>query len=384
MALNGSFISNTGVNLNVYVEWSASQNIAGNFSYVTLKMYIYTYTLSSGAKTATLDTSASDPQSLSCPAINDTSASMTYWLMGEKTFVVYHNADGTMPSLGLSAYYPFTGTYGGHNFAGEGITAATTVALDTIPRGSIIGTPTLGTLENSFSVPTTKYTGYDRLDILYGDTLIKRIDNYVSGAAITFTETELQSLYTAMGAASGTLTFQLKTYTSTAYTTQIGSTSSTTKVGTFAINSTLGTSVFVYDSLENGFSVPVTKKCSWYYDVLKLYVNNTLIRTINNYVSNANVDLTDSEILAAYNALKGTTPEMTPTVALKIDTYLASNLTHKVGAQASITDTITTLGSIRMKIGGVWKNCLPYIKVNGIWQKCLSYIKVSGTWERGI
>ena len=289
---------------------------------------------------------------------------------------VTHESDGTL-SVSLDAYIDTNvgaGTYS---------PTAVSVPLPTIPRGSIIGTPTLSILENAFSVPTTKYSGYDRLDILWGTTLIKRINNYISGASITFTEAELQTLYNARLDVSATLTFQLKTYTSTAYTTQIGSTSSKTDVGTFSINSTLATTpTFVY--LESVFTSGVTKKISWYYDVLKLYVNNVLIKTVNGFTNGAAVTLTDEELLAGYNALKSTTPEMNPTISLKLDTYLASNLTHKVGSQSVVNYAITTRGTILRNIGGVWKNCIPYIKVAGVWQKCLVYGKIAGVWKRGV
>lgn len=40
----------------------------------------------------------------------------------------------------------------------------------------------------------------------------------------------------------------------------------------------------------------------------------------------------------------------------------------------------TLLPGIRVKVGGVWKNAIPYVKVAGVWKAAVVYIKKSGAW----
>lgn len=138
---SGNFISYTGVNLNVYVVWSSTINVEGNYSTVHMDIYLRHYSLSCSAKSGSA-TADGSPQSFSTPAYSFGNY-LVDTLMASKSFIVYHNADGTKPSCGLSAYWGFVGTYGGQSI--NGITASTVVALDTIPRKSSISslTPTV-------------------------------------------------------------------------------------------------------------------------------------------------------------------------------------------------------------------------------------------------
>lgn len=41
----------------------------------------------------------------------------------------------------------------------------------------------------------------------------------------------------------------------------------------------------------------------------------------------------------------------------------------------------TTLAGCRVRVGGAWKDAVPYVKVNGVWKASVPFIKVAGSWK---
>lgn len=41
-----------------------------------------------------------------------------------------------------------------------------------------------------------------------------------------------------------------------------------------------------------------------------------------------------------------------------------------------------TIAGARVKVGGVWKEAIPYVKVGGVWKLAQPFVKVSGTWKK--
>ena len=39
-----------------------------------------------------------------------------------------------------------------------------------------------------------------------------------------------------------------------------------------------------------------------------------------------------------------------------------------------------TLPGVKVKVGGVWKDAIPYVKVAGVWKPAVPYVKKSGAW----
>lgn len=355
-----------------------SQDVANNLSNITVKLRVKERVNASSYNSngsANFWITINDGVVASKNTFDWRSLTTTYVDQLTWTGNVGHNADGTL-QIKLQAYI-FTNVG-----AGTYAPAASWPVLPAIPRGSIIGTPTLSALEAPFTVPTTRYAGVDYLHIYCGGTAVKIIYNFQSGGTVDFTDAELQSIYNLSNSASPTLTFYLVTCTDTNYNVIIGSISSVTKVGYFSWGTAPGVITMSY--LEQAFSCVAAKNVSWYYNVLRLLVNGTAVKTVENYIGGTEVYLTDEEILAAYNLLIGTTPEMSPTITLEIKTYLAANKTHYLGVNTA-TKAITTPGTIAMKIASIgWKNCIPYVKVAGVWKKCIAYDKISGVWKRGI
>lgn len=132
MALSGSFQNLPVNNFGLYCTWSATQSVTGNYSDVTLNVYLKYYTLEVGSRADSTISINGTSETYTAPAINDYSSGQHTKLLKTKTVRVNHNADGTKSGVALSAYWRFSGTYSGTPISS--ITASTTITLDTIDR----------------------------------------------------------------------------------------------------------------------------------------------------------------------------------------------------------------------------------------------------------
>lgn len=132
MALSGSFQNLPVSGFGLYCTWSATQSVTGNYSDVTLNVYLKYYTLEVGSRSDSTISINGTSETYTAPAINDYSSGSHTKLLKTKTVRVNHNADGTKSGVALSAYWRFSGTYSGQSISS--ITASTTITLDTIDR----------------------------------------------------------------------------------------------------------------------------------------------------------------------------------------------------------------------------------------------------------
>ena len=136
MALNGSFSKYPVGSFGLYCTWSATQSVSGNYSDVTVKVYLSHYSISAGSRNnSTIGCTGQTTYTYTSPSVNYGINKLTSTLLGSTTFRVSHDTDGTK-SVDLSASWDFYGTYSG-TYVGK-ITASTTVTLDSIPRQSSI------------------------------------------------------------------------------------------------------------------------------------------------------------------------------------------------------------------------------------------------------
>lgn len=132
------------------------------------------------------------------------------------TRTIAHNADGAKTIYADYAWdtgLTSTGTLSG----------GSNIALTTIPRGSKLGNIAAFDVESTITVPITKYASSftDKLTIKIGDTVIKTINNVSNGYLLTFSASELNSIYELMSSVNSTaFTFLLESYSGT---TLIGS-----------------------------------------------------------------------------------------------------------------------------------------------------------------
>ena len=135
MALSGTFQNYPVSQFGLYCEWSGVQSQTGNYTDVTLKVYLHYYTIDVGARNNGIVNINGTSETYSTAKIDDmTSTSWKYKLFKEKTVRVYHNTNGTKTGVSLSSSWSFNGTYSG-TYVGT-ITASTSVDLNTIDRSA--------------------------------------------------------------------------------------------------------------------------------------------------------------------------------------------------------------------------------------------------------
>ena len=132
MALSGTFQNYPVSSFGLYCEWSGVQSVTGNYTDVTLKVYLSYYTLEVGARSDSTISINGVSETYTAPAIDDYSSGWKKKLLKTKTVRVSHNADGTKSGVALSASWRFSGTYSGVSVGT--ITAFTTVTLNSIDR----------------------------------------------------------------------------------------------------------------------------------------------------------------------------------------------------------------------------------------------------------
>lgn len=132
MALSGTFQNYPVSSFGLYCEWSGAQSVTGNYTDVTLKVYLSYYTLDVGARSDSTISINGVSETYTVPAIEDYSSGWKKKLLKTKTVRVSHNADGTKSGVALSASWRFSGTYSGVSIGT--ITASTTVTLNSIDR----------------------------------------------------------------------------------------------------------------------------------------------------------------------------------------------------------------------------------------------------------
>lgn len=132
MATSGSFSNYPVNNFGLYCTWSASQSVTGNYSDVTLNVYLKYYTLSVGSRSDSTVSINGVSETYTAPAISDSVSGYDTTLLKTYTVRVAHNSNGTKTGVALSASWRFSGTYSGTSIGW--ITASTTIDLDSLDR----------------------------------------------------------------------------------------------------------------------------------------------------------------------------------------------------------------------------------------------------------
>ncbi len=154
MALSGSFEKYPTTGFGLYCTWSATQSITGNYSDVTLNVYLKYYTISVGARSDSTVSINGVSETYTAAAINDSVAGYDTTLLKTYTVRVAHNSDGTKTGVALSASWRFSGTYSGVSIGT--ITASTTVDLNAIDRTAPTVSCSIGTITaNGFKISAT-------------------------------------------------------------------------------------------------------------------------------------------------------------------------------------------------------------------------------------
>lgn len=209
-------------------SWTAgTQNIANNYTPVSWKLQLI-----SSNSSANISSSASKDYSVTTDGTKKEGTN-TVGLSGGATKTlasgsknIYHDSDGSK-TFNYSFSQEFAITYSGNSIGT--ISGSGSGTLDTIPRGSVLGTISAFTIGNAINIPITKYSSSftDTLTISVGGTTIKTVSDISNGDDITFTSTELTNIYKKLpSATSGTFTFKLTTKSGS---TTIGTSTKTVK-----------------------------------------------------------------------------------------------------------------------------------------------------------
>jgi hypothetical protein len=209
-------------------SWTAgTQNIENNYTPVNWKLQLI-----SSNSSARISSTVSKDWSVT---VNGTtkSGTNTVGLSGGTTKTlasgslnIKHDSNGSK-TFDYSFSQEFAITYSGASIGTK--TGSGSGTLDTIPRGSVLGTVNAFTIGNSIDIPITKYSSSftDTLTISVGGTTIKTISDITNGYDVSFTATELNNIYAKLpSATSGTFTFKLTTKSGS---TTIGTSTKTAK-----------------------------------------------------------------------------------------------------------------------------------------------------------
>lgn len=329
MALSGSFQNLPVNNFGLYCTWSATQSVTGNYSDVTLNVYLKYYTLEVGSRSDSTISINGVSETYTAPAITDYSSGQHTKLLKTKTVRVNHNADGTKSGVALSAYWRFSGTYSGTPISS--ITASTTITLDTIDRAA--PTVSLSTSNISANGVTLSATSSATADIWQYST-----DN---GSTWTqFSTTAGTSASVAVTGLSPNTTYYIKVR-ARKKSNQVYGTSSAATVKTLGGAIVNSVSAVTADASTVSISLNVTVYDASYSYTLALKNGSTTIITVSGLswskgTANRTVTLTAAQrtsLLAAMASLKS----FTGTFA--VTTYNGST---QIGSVSSKTATVTT------------------------------------------
>ena len=287
-------------------SWSAgTQNIANNYTPVS-----WTLTLRSTNPSAHISASAAKDYSVIVDGETKTGTNNVTLNGGAtKTLAsgsknIYHNSDGTK-TFSYSFSQKIGITYSGTRIetkSGNG-----TGTLNTIPRGSVLGSIANFTIGNAITIPITKYADSfsDTLNIYVGNTWIKRVEGLTNNQSVSFTAAELNNIYAAIPTATtATFRFVNSTYSGA---TVIG-TSTTTATGTINAN-----------------IVPTISRV-----------------TVDEIVANIE---TQFGFLVQNKSMLGVTISATPGAGSSIDSYEIAINGSKYVSSAFTTEVLTTSGS---------------------------------------
>ncbi len=134
MALNGNFSKYATSSFGLYCEWSGKQSITGNYTDVTLKVYVSHQRLTTSARSNCTVSINGISETYTAPAISSSSSSWQKTLIKTKLIRVNHDGNGKKTGVKLSATWNFNGTY--NNVSVGTVTASATVDLTAIDRAA--------------------------------------------------------------------------------------------------------------------------------------------------------------------------------------------------------------------------------------------------------
>lgn len=327
MALSGSYYKYPTSSFGLYVEWTASQSVTGNYSDVTQKIYLSYYTLEVGSRSDSTSSINGTSVTYTAPAINDYTSGWKKKLLYTHTVRVSHTSAGKATGIALSASWRFSGTYSGVSIGT--ITASTSVDLDSIDRAS--PTVTLTTSSITASGVTVKATA---------STTCDRFDYSIDGGSTwtNYSTTEDTTASKAITGLTPNTTYSIKVR-ARKKTNQVYGSSSASSVKTLGGSVISSVSAFTADAATAKITMSVTVYNTSYTHTLVIKNGTTTVLTITgltlaNGSNTVTLNATQrSTVLAAMSSVKSYTGTFTLT------TYSG---TTQIGDSSSKTATVQT------------------------------------------
>lgn len=263
-------------------------------------------------------------------------------LLGYKDVVITHNQDGTFPNTAYSASIQTGWSLGEANVSGT----MTSSDIPKINRQSTWRDFTIQDLESEFVLPINKYVSsyYNVVKIQNsnGTTIVKTIDDAVDGTAITFNSTELNSIYSMDNNASSyplILYFELKTYTDSTKSTQVGTTQ-TKQVSGYLVNANPTYNVAYQDT--NSTTLAITNN-----NQQIIQNNSTLQFNITNATALKGASLSSISI-----EINGVTQTQSISSSTLNFNYGTLNVANNINANVVLTDSrgLTTTKQVALTI----------------------------------
>lgn len=330
MALSGSFynypVTKSSHNFGLYCEWSGAQSISGNYTNVTLKVYLCYYSLYVGERNDSTVSINGTTETYTVPAISHNAGTAYKKLIKTYTVKVPHNSDGTK-TCALSASWRMSGTYSGVSVGT--ITASTTVTLDKIDRAApTVSLTTSSITASGVTIKATASTTCDRFD-------------YSTNGGSSWTNFSTTSGTTASKTITGltpNTTYSIKVR-ARKKTNQVYGTSAAASVKTLGGSVISSVSTFTADNATAKITMSVTVYNTSYTHTLTIKNGSTTVLTISSLsLTNGSntITLTASQrstVLAAMSSVKSFTGTFTLT------TYSGST---QIGTASSKTATVQT------------------------------------------
>ena len=344
MALNGEFSNYPVTGLGLYCTWSATQNIVGNYSDVTLNVYLYYYTIDVGARSDSTISINGVSETYTAPSITDYAPGYKTRLLKIKTLRVNHNSDGSKNNVPLSAYWRFSGVYSGTSVGG--ITASTTINLNKIDRTA----PTVTTSISNIGVSgfTLKASSSANANLWQYST-----DN---GATwITFSSINGTSASTTVSGLAPNTSYKVQVRARKSLN-QVYGKSSITTVNTLGGTRLNSASVITADNSSVGINFNTTVYNSSYTHTLKLIKDGTTLVEITGLrwgsgTDNRSLTLTSTQrstILGAMKNIKSFTGKLSVT-SYNGSTQIGNASVVNVTVQTTPANSAPTLSAFATK-----------------------------------
>lgn len=142
----------------------------------------------------------------------------------------------------------------------------------------------------------------------------------------------------------------------------------TTKSGTLTLTTIPRASEIVSIgtfNIEESFALEIDKKAESFTDKLTIKLGDEVIKVINDYESEVNIEFTDDEQLTLYNLID----DWSDTLTFLLQTYNGGTL---IGSDTA-TETVTIKGDVTYHTGGADKGATFYVgTANGV-RRCITY-----------